>query len=131
MNRILIVDDDSLVRDFLRRCLEKAGYWVRVAEDGHEAIQIARKCRPDMVITDLVMPGKAGYETIVELRERFPMLPLLAVSGFAGRGLEAALTLGATHCLAKPFTADELTTAVAVTFQQVRAAECESALNLA
>jgi CheY-like chemotaxis protein len=68
MQKILVIDDDVLVRDTIVRILERKGYQVLVAGDGARGLRIFRSERPDLVITDIIMPEKEGLETIREIR---------------------------------------------------------------
>lgn len=111
MARVLVIDDDAALRAVMRRILERAGHSVTEAEDGSVALSLVDASRPDVVVTDLLMPEKEGIETILELRERFPDLAIVAVSGAEG-GEEAgplldARMLGASATLRKPFAVDD------------------------
>ena len=113
MKRILIIDDDSGVRLFIRNCLEQAGYNVLEADNGNTGIAAFRQNPVDLVIVDLFMPEKEGIETIIELRKGYPDLKILAISGGIPRYgpdnlLHAAQMLGADCCLTKPFTMQQL-----------------------
>ena len=81
MARILIIDDDSLVRDALVLMLEHEGHEVMEAANGREAIRIIREWQPDLVITDIIMPETDGFETIRELRNTAAELKIIAISG--------------------------------------------------
>lgn len=109
---ILVIDDDTAVRQTVRAILERAGYLVREADDGEQGMKLYRDARADLVITDLFMPQQDGIETIQQLRAEFPGARILAVSGGASLGAEGplidALMLGADETLAKPFSKDEL-----------------------
>jgi len=109
MADILIIDDDEAVRSSMRKVLERRGHTVREAGDGSSGLDLFREKAPDLVVTDLYMPGKEGIETILELRAVQPDLPILAISGgrvaVAGRlPLSDAEALGANASLAKPFS---------------------------
>lgn len=107
--RILVADDEPGVRRFLRAALERAGHQVRVAEDGEQALRESRTGHPDLVITDLVMPGQEGIETIRQLRRETPDIGIIAVSGaFNGQFLSVAQMIGADAVLAKPVAPDSL-----------------------
>jgi CheY-like chemotaxis protein len=106
---ILVVDDDAAVRSLFHKILARAGYRVMEAADGAQALAALRKGGVDLVITDLVMPGKEGIETIVEIRKNHPQVKVAAVSGaFGGRYLEVASLLGAEAALAKPVSEEDL-----------------------
>lgn len=112
MARILVIDDDPLLRRVMRRILERSGHDAMEAVDGVEGMRLVRESPPDLVVTDLLMPEKDGIETIQELRAEFPHIPIVAVSG-AGRIEEGGPLLdahlyGADASLAKPFSAAEL-----------------------
>jgi CheY-like chemotaxis protein len=105
--RVLIVDDDSLVRGTFRDILGGAGFEVYEAADGSEAVALIEgDIAVDVVITDVLMPEKEGIETIVEIRKRRPRVPIIAVSGGGLRGnldfLGIAGKFGADRTLVKP-----------------------------
>jgi len=81
MARILIADDDQQVRVMLRMTLERAGYEVVEAEDGNQAVTQFKAEKPDLVVTDIVMPEKEGIETIMELKALDPNVRIVAISG--------------------------------------------------
>jgi CheY-like chemotaxis protein len=89
---LLVVDDDPAIRDLASGLLGDAGYSVITAGDGVEALHVISEARPDLVITDLRMPHMSGFELLKILRERFPQLPVIAVSGeFTGDALPAGV----------------------------------------
>jgi CheY-like chemotaxis protein len=111
MSRILIIEDDDLLRKVLAKTLELAGHTVLEASNGQEGLDLFRGTSADLVITDLVMPVKEGVETIMQLHREFPDLPILAMSGGvpnSGLYLNIANKIGAQRVLAKPFTPQEL-----------------------
>lgn len=111
---ILIAEDDDQVRRVIRLALERAGYDVCEAADGEEARRALGVAPFDLVITDIVMPGKDGLETIMFLRRNHPGTPVIAISGHDNPlFLSNAAGLGATHVLAKPFTPSRLLDLVA------------------
>jgi CheY-like chemotaxis protein len=82
---VLIVDDEAAVRTSLSSVLTKIGFKVRTAEDGNSAIVALRDEVPEILISDLNMPGMSGFELLREVRTRFPHLNTIAMSGaFAG-----------------------------------------------
>ncbi|MEX0921576.1 MAG: response regulator [Rhodovibrionaceae bacterium] len=113
----LVVDDDSMVRDVIARTLSAAGYPVRTAGNGNEAVEIFSREPCAIVITDIVMPEKEGIETILELKRRDAAVKILAISG-GGRErgkefLRYASRLGANEVLPKPFRKAELLEVIA------------------
>ncbi len=111
MARILVIDDEALVRDSLAGLLRRAGHRVSVAGDGAAGL---RACGREQF--DIVMPGMDGIETLLALRRSPRPLKILAMSGGGRRGaalyLTAAGALGADAGLIKPFTEAELRRAV-------------------
>lgn len=106
MARILVIDDDTMIRELLMYMLEGAGHEVALAADGNEGVSSYRRQPADVVITDLIMPGKEGIETIREILKEFPDAKIIAISGGGrvnpGGYLDLAQKLGAQRTLAKP-----------------------------
>ncbi len=112
MTAILVVDDQKEMRTVVRRVLTEAGYEVAEAEDGAAALAAFRANPPALVITDIIMPEKAGIETIATMKREQPNLRILAMSG-GGRArmmdfLAVAKKTGADAILEKPFRKSEL-----------------------
>jgi len=82
-DRILLVDDDPLVRRLVSGCLVAAGYVVRVAVDGLDALEKLRAALPDLIISDLNMPRMSGIELLEVVRKRFPQIPVIVISAVA------------------------------------------------
>lgn len=115
MTRILLIDDDPLLRVTLAAGLSAAGYVVVEAENGVEGVAEARRHRPDLVVVDIIMPEQDGIETLVRLRASDPDLPVLAIGGGRARAadfLSLATSFGATATLAKPCAPEVLAEAV-------------------
>ena len=111
---ILIVEDDEEVRGLIRQTLENAGYGVREAANGIEAIRPAEEAAFDLVITDILMPEKDGLETIIHLRRENPGTKVIAISGGHNElFLRNARGLGALSVVTKPFTPKTLLGVVA------------------
>lgn len=92
--------------------LEAAGYYVRQACDGGAGLELFDQHRPELVVTDVLMPNKEGIETTLELRRRDPMVRIVAMTGGggidAGSILDIARKLGTNAVLRKPFTKADL-----------------------
>src|ERR1700687_5518075 len=114
MATILLVDDDDQLRTMLSDALTRAGYQVQEASDGQQAINLYSSHPTDLVITDLVMPGKEGLEMIVEFKRLYPKGKIIAISGAGSVGgyLKMAKAFGAQRVLAKPFSEEEILEAV-------------------
>ncbi len=116
MKKILVIDDEPQIRKMFCQMLSKKGYTIIEACDGNEGIKQYHENKPDLVITDLVMPEKEGIETIIALRKEFPEAKIIAISG-GGRNhpdayLDFAKTLGAERTFSKPIDWPKLTEAV-------------------
>ncbi len=113
--RILIVDDHAVVRSGLERFLlvNKDFSLVAEAEDGAEAVQMAARYQPDVVLMDLVMPGGDGVTAIREIHQKFPGVKIIALTSFSEQNLiRGALQAGAIGYLQKNITAAELADAI-------------------
>jgi CheY-like chemotaxis protein len=111
MSGILIIDDDDVFRSALARLLESLGHVVAIASDGFEGARFCRTSPPEAVLLDMIMPY-GGLETIRVLRQQFPDLPIIAMTGSDRRRLEYALAAGASEGLSKPFTREQLSAAL-------------------
>jgi DNA-binding response OmpR family regulator len=104
MERILVVDDDYAIRDVLVSLLQDQGYRVEGAASGPEALGIARRLKPQLILLDIVMPGMSGVETLMKLREEDAMSTIIMISGHPDREkVMQALDLGAHSFIQKPF----------------------------
>lgn len=116
MANILIIDDNEDLRDTLVMLLEDEGHSTIVASDGLAGAHVFASARPDLVITDVLMPESDGIETIRTIRALDPAARIIAMSGGAmiGNGyyLRMAKTLGAMEVIAKPFEIEDLVRAV-------------------
>ena len=116
MNRVVVIDDDEPIRRTLGVLLERAGYAVVLAPDGEEGLRSCRAAVPDLVMTDIHLPGMDGIEVALALRTLAPELPLIVMSGGDRTErldlLGTALLLGAVRVLRKPFTIDEALSAI-------------------
>jgi len=110
MSRIIVLDDDPEITSLVGHALRAEGYQVFTADDGRVGLSSAHYTPVDLLITDLVMPGMEGIETIRRFRREFPKIPIIAISGNpnVGCALDTAIRLGAVRTLSKPFQTDEL-----------------------
>ena len=117
--RILVVDDEPAMRSTLSATLQHAGYEVRVAGNGAEAIELSQAGALDLMITDIHMPERDGLSTIRELRRAHPQLKIIAMTGSSlEEYLRWASKLGADVVLAKPFSRQTILEAVMRLFSQ-------------
>jgi len=108
---ILVADDEEGVRRALARILDPSRFDVLLACDGHEAIEIARSRRPDLVLLDLNLPGQSGWEVLRLMRgdARTRTIPVILVTGYGDVSVLAdGLRLGADDYVAKPFVGEEI-----------------------
>jgi len=117
MATILVIDDDGKFLEIMREYLESEGYEVLVASDGEIGAELYREKKPDLVITDVIMPEKDGSQVIFELEKEFPGIKIIVISG-GGQGDAQAYLKSITaysnvkYAFEKPFAMDELLLAV-------------------
>lgn len=117
MARILVIDDDVLTQRVLRLALTLQGHQVLQAFDGDEGVRLFHHASPDVVLTDILMPGQDGLQTIQAIRRTWPGAQIIAMSGGARHAgapdlLPFAVRCGARFVLYKPFGAAALLAAV-------------------
>jgi CheY-like chemotaxis protein len=112
MARILVIDDDPIIRDVVRRTLEARGHDVTLETDGAAGVAALAQAPFDLVITDIFMPGQDGIVTVLQIRKTFPTQKIIAMSGGDSTGRidlrRDAELLGATGSLRKPFAPAQL-----------------------
>lgn len=113
---ILIVEDEAQLREVLRVTLERANYRVIAAENGNVGIRRYRESRPDLILTDMLLPGTDGVELLRAIRQIDPEARMIAMSGGGQAAeikfLELTKEFGAVESLAKPFRKAQLLSAV-------------------
>ena len=109
---ILICDDDPSLRELVRAVLGPRYRFVEAA-DGAEALSLAREDRPDLIVLDVMLPGRSGIEVLEELRTDvdLTMIPVVVITAWSHAELEAQVA-GADRFVSKPFDPDELSSAV-------------------
>jgi DNA-binding response OmpR family regulator len=112
MCKVLLIDDDAAMRAMISRMVGAAGHEVVEAANGVAGLELFRDHRPELVITDILMPQKDGLETVREIRQIDPTVRIIAISGGGAGGytnfLRIAQSFGATETLQKPFRQAEL-----------------------
>ncbi|HVN37884.1 MAG TPA: sigma-54 dependent transcriptional regulator [Myxococcota bacterium] len=107
--RVMVIDDDPSVRDYMEALVSRQGYRVYAAADGEQALGQLDDVRPDLVTLDVVLPGVDGLETLRRIKQRMPEVPVVMLSGHGqARNIVEAMRLGATDFLRKPFEVEEL-----------------------
>jgi DNA-binding response OmpR family regulator len=110
--RLLVIDDEPLIRDALQSSLSEQGFEVGIAKDGFAALAQMHGALPDLIVSDLKMPNMSGFEFLSIARRRFPQIPTIAVSGEFHPPVKPLGVL-ADAFLAKPFTFEELLAKIA------------------
>ena len=116
MAKILVVDDEALLRAMLQDALEEAGYAVVLAENGRAGIASAKADRPDCILLDVMMPGLDGYETCAAIKADpdLAAIPVLLISATTDlRVIDRAEQVGAAEVLPKPLPMEQLQQALA------------------
>ncbi len=120
LRHILVVDDDPMVCLAIELCLQRSNFRVTIAEGGEAGLRALEHEQFDLIVIDIFMPHMRGFESIRIFHERAPVIPLIAMSGYAFANLNSpapdflrmALELGAARCLRKPFTPHALLAAI-------------------
>ncbi len=132
MAKILVIDDEQDIRVVLRQVLEREGHEVDVAEGGNEGLELLESNGADVVITDIIMPGIDGVATLGKIKENWPGVPVIVISGGGNVApesyepgaiatnayLASAERAGADCTLTKPFDRKELLDALSNLLQE-------------
>lgn len=124
MTRVIVIDDEEDVRIVLREVLAREGFEVEVASNSDEGMDLLRKRKADLVITDVIMPGKDGVAAVYDIRMEFPNTKIIVISGGGNLGggyepgaiktaayLASASAVGADLTMTKPFDRQDLVNA--------------------
>lgn len=107
---ILVVDDEPLIRSFVERALNYAGYAVATATDGIAALEALKKQRFDLMISDIVMPDMDGIALSLKVSQDYPKVKILMMTGYAHQAQRLHNIESITHeVVSKPFTLEEIT----------------------
>jgi CheY-like chemotaxis protein len=122
---VLVVEDDPALLDLLTGAFRRAGFTVHGARNGREGVRMLADLKPDLMVTDIVMPEMEGIGAILEARRRSPLTRVIAISGGGQYGrsndfLGWASELGAEEVLAKPFRVSSLITAARLVLERPR-----------
>ncbi|RZS98066.1 response regulator transcription factor [Cecembia calidifontis] len=110
MKKILFADDDELILKMIAFKLRQEGYSVAIAKDGNEAMECFNTEKPDIVLTDIMMPYKSGLEVTQLVKKSEPEIPVVILSslGENGNTVKEAFDLGVSDFVSKPFNPKEL-----------------------
>src|SRR3990170_4614305 len=109
MGKVLVVDDEQGMREFLTVLLEKQGHRVITAAEGEQALQLVAEEPPDLVISDLRMPNVDGIGLLAGIRKQYPELPVILITAYASSASTIqAMRLGADDYITKPFRIEEI-----------------------
>jgi DNA-binding response OmpR family regulator len=129
--RVLVVDDEPMVRETLGQVLADEGYVVDLAIDGESALERVHAARPDIILLDLMMPGMNGRQFLAALRAdlAYATVPVMIMTAVHGLGVNPS-SLGASEVVEKPFNIDELLNKVALAVYRARAARPRTSSQL-
>jgi two-component system phosphate regulon response regulator PhoB len=118
---ILVIEDDAAILFGLRDNLQRAGYAVRSASDGHLGLELVRTLRPDLVLLDLMLPGLSGHEVCRRIRDDGLEMPVVMLTALGEEAqVVRGLNLGADDYVTKPFGIGELMARVAALLRRRR-----------
>ncbi|MBF0487248.1 MAG: response regulator [Nitrospirae bacterium] len=108
-SKVLVIDDEYIVRVSCQRVLEAEGYVVFLSANAADGLKLIEDEGPDLVITDLIMPGMDGFELLKLVRDRWPSLRVVVMTGYGTtEAASKSLELGADGFIKKPFLPEEL-----------------------
>jgi DNA-binding response OmpR family regulator len=111
-DRVLVIDDAPVIREFLREVLTDFGFTVDTAEDGKQGYEMAARNDYVIILCDVHMPIMNGLITVTEIKRIKPQMPIIMTDSLPEQQAEQAVRAGAVSCLSKPFDLDELKTTI-------------------
>ncbi len=106
---ILVVDDEEMMRNLLNRILSREGYRVRSAQNGVAALEVLKKEKVDIIVSDMKMPGMNGFELLKIVKKQYPGIGVIIMTAFGDTyTVKDALLLGADEYITKPFKSYEM-----------------------
>jgi len=119
MPKILVVDDERPIAEIIKYNLQKEGFEVETAYDGDEAIKMVHKVNPDLMLLDIMLPGKNGFEVLKEIRMEYVMPVIMLTAKEEESDKVTGLELGADDYITKPFSTKELIARVKANLRRV------------
>ncbi|KLO23644.1 hypothetical protein X275_02115 [Marinitoga sp. 1197] len=121
MARILVVDDDKVIRDVLKKVLESAKYEIDLADGGKKAIELIKNTEYDVVLLDIIMEDMDGIEVLRKAKKISPLTTVIMMTAYSSPDYVLhALTLGATDFIEKPFEPDHMINLVKENVERVK-----------
>jgi len=107
--KILVADDEVIMRNLILRILESEGYQISMAATGEEALGLMEENKYDLLLTDVKMPGMTGFDLLKNVKNRWPDMAVIVMTGYGDAyTVKEALLMGADEYLSKPFKAHEV-----------------------
>jgi len=108
--RILVADDEAMMRNLILKILESEGYQVTVVSSGNEALETLKAEKYDLLLTDVKMPGMTGFDLLKQVKVEWPEMAVIIMTGYGDAyNVKEALLSGADEYLSKPFKSQEVT----------------------
>ncbi len=108
--KILVADDEAMMRNLILKILESEGYQVTVVSSGNEALEKLKAEKYDLLLTDVKMPGVTGFDLLKQVKAEWPEMSVIIMTGYGDAySVKEALLLGADEYLSKPFKSQEVT----------------------
>jgi len=124
---ILIVDDEEMMRNLLKRILSREGYQIKTAEDGVAALELLKTEKIDMIISDMKMPRMNGLELLKIVKKESPQIGVIIMTAYGDTyTVKDALLLGANEYITKPFKSYEISLVVERTYWRILSASSQS-----
>jgi DNA-binding NtrC family response regulator len=125
--KIIVIDDEQIMRDLVQRILAKAGYEVETLDDGEAVLERLAAGDIEIVISDVNMPGMSGFELLKQIKKQYPQVAVIMMTGYADTfTIKDALMFGADEYITKPFKHYEVTVVVERALWRLQSARQQS-----